>query len=145
MSRLRRALLPVAALLLVTACKDDSERLAALVDDYAAADADVWLALCTCPVELGFMTTNDCEAGHDPIDGSERQCMVDVFEGQVGAGEDYFECVLPIMDDYADCLTVSASCGEGWADQCLEEREAAVTASCQLPAEELSNGLLACL
>ncbi len=137
-------LLPVAALLLATACKDDTQRLAALVDDYAAADADVWLALCSCPVDLGYMTTNDCEAGYDPIDGSERQCMVDVFEGQVGGGEDYFECVLPIMDEYADCLGVSASCGEGWADTCLQEREGAVAASCPLPQENLTAELVDC-
>ncbi|MFV8755753.1 hypothetical protein ACNOYE_34815 [Nannocystaceae bacterium ST9] len=144
MSRHRRALLSIAALLLTTACKDESERLTVLVDDYAQADSDVWLVLCLCPVEAGYMTSDDCEAGYDAISGSEQQCMVDVFAGKEGIGEDYFECVLPIMSDYEDCLRAYASCGEGWADTCLDQREAAVTA-CPLPSDEQTAELLACL
>jgi hypothetical protein len=135
----------VAALSTLAACNSKTEKLEALLDDYAEERLSLRDLLCTCPSALGFTTSEECETGLGEIDGEAKQCIVDAFEGRESLGEDYFECLLPLQVEYSDCLHAAFTCGDDWFVPCEETFDMQVLETCTMLPTDVSVAYSDCL
>ena len=141
-----RLALALSVLCTLTACKSsDSEKLEGLLDTYAEERTAVRDLLCTCPSALGYATSNECESGIGEIDGMGKQCIVDAFDGQESLGEDYFDCVLPLQDQYRDCLNAALTCGDDWFVPCEDAYDGNVLDTCPTLPTDVAMDYANCL
>ncbi len=141
-----RLALVLVALSTLGACKtSDSEKLEGLLDSYAEERLAIRDLVCTCPSALGYTTSDECETGLGEIDGAGKQCIVGAFDGREPLGEDYFECVLPLQDEYGDCLNAALTCGDGWFTPCEDAYEGKVLDTCPMLPSDVASDYAACL
>lgn len=137
-------LFPLLALCTLAACKDPTnEKLSDLIDEYDYERDTTRELLCECPGELGFPTTQECEADIGDV-GSVKACLADAFEGNEQLGVDYFTCVVPIERSYWMCLEDYAGCAPSWFATCDMQDVEALETCPDLPAD-VGEAYVACL
>lgn len=133
-------------LLLALGCAQEPSRLPDLVDEYGEIRRGVVGYLCACPDTFGFADVPTCEAAMGDVSGDARQCILDAFEGYAD-GEDYFECINLVFDDYEECLFTDSYCaddGSGF-DVCIDEREQQLVDLCPGLPTDVRSGFVSCL
>jgi hypothetical protein len=133
------------ALALVACTEDDS--LENLVDRYVAVVTATSSAFCRCPNSLGFETSEECM--EDPvigiIDEQRRNCIVDALEQDEEAARHHLECLIPVEQDFARCLTQTPDCVDlpFTLEDCLD-RYADDAAQCGELPESIADAFMAC-
>ncbi len=131
------------SLLSLVGCKEPAD-ITDEVDAYGVTYDAIVGQYCGCYDSFGFATPDECRAAYGDFDPSVASCIVQAFEGREDVGEDYFACVVPVMEAFDECLLFDECGADGWHLECATERDAAL-AECPTLAAGLANEFATCL
>lgn len=141
----RTRALALLALTLVACKNPERDELISVLDDYEYERESTRYTLCTCPAELGFTTSDECEAAEPSLGAAEKECIADAFEGDEALGVDYYSCVTPLLREYGLCLLDQlGTCGMDWDEPCTSNYETAVEDTCPTLSSAKEAAVLDC-
>lgn len=103
------------------ACQDEAG-VSDLVDEYIDqrnAQAEV---VCDCHEELGYSDRSTCLRENGQVLPSRRRCIIDAFDRDESASNDYLSCYLPLEEEFLRCLDDRLTCDDFEAvSACVED------------------------
>ena len=130
---LARSLLALAPLLAASALGCHKPDITAELDTYKVLFDSIEFNQCSCPEVLGFDTIEECEAVHDGITPTERQCLDDVLSDHGADAEDFLSCANEALSNYEQCVIGNINCEVDTNDVCTSMYTVALSQCTQVP------------
>jgi len=143
----RNLLLSLLAACTLAACKEPSnEKLMNALDDYEYERDGNRALVCTCPAELDYATSDECEQAQVALGPDQKDCIADAFADHDQLAVDYFECIVPIEQAVRDCLSERLGvCEANWFVPCDVIRNTRVSEECPSLPSEVASAYALCL
>ena len=116
-SRIAVAVCLTAAVTSTSGCVDE-QSLDSLVEDFIAERNGQISTICDCYRDWGMSSRVDCErileesSGLASLGPSSRRCLVDAYGRDESASRQYLECIVPLQEEYTDCLDKRLICAD---------------------------------
>lgn len=93
------------------------------LDQYASVLNREITLTCECPDELRYSGFQECFDDFNSVSLDDQDCLEDAATGSEKEVAEYFDCALPALESYLECLQDRAeTCEEGLYDDCLRDR-----------------------